>query len=112
MIAQVQAFDPGVGSLAVNRRRHAVQPTEVRDLFAHLQLGVESALFRQVAEAPPRGEIDRRAVPGDAAAVGDEDPEDHSHRRGLARAVRAYKAERAPRRTSDPTTLPGAAPPR
>ena len=69
-----------------------VQAREVDDLFEHLHLRVQAALFGHVAElaADVAGQL--LAPEGDRSAIRDEQPEDDAHRGGLAGAVAADEA--------------------
>ena len=73
--------------------RQPVVLGEVGELLADAHPRVQAALLGHVAEPQPRRRVDRPPVPADLARLGDREPEDAAHRRGLARAVGAEEAE-------------------
>src|SRR5581483_12443645 len=98
VLAEAEPLDPRGGLPLVVGRREAVEPPEVRDLVLDLELAVEAALLRQVPEASSHSSVDGCAVPGHRPTIGDEDAEDHAHRRRLPGTVRPEETEGRPRR--------------
>ena len=87
--------------------RETVQAAEVLDLLAHLHARVEPALLGHVAEPAALRRSDRGAVPGDGAGFEVGQPEDGTHRRGLAGTVRAEEADDLSRRHAEREIVQG-----
>ena len=92
-VGEVDALHPAVGRRTRCRLVEPAEPGVVDEVVAHPHPRVHAALGRHVAEAPPVGGRDRRSVPGDRAAVERQQLHDRSHRRRLARPVRAQEAD-------------------
>ena len=72
---------------------HAVQSPEEKQLVRNLHFGIQTALFRKIAEGVAEPSIDPLAVPAHHAAVRRQDIQDHAKRRGLARTVWTKQTE-------------------
>ncbi|WJZ14928.1 hypothetical protein CGOTTB_03285 [Corynebacterium gottingense] len=86
-LAQAELAQELLAALLGGRAVHAVELGQEDELVEDLLLAVQAALFRHVADAAPRGVVERRAVEQHLAGIGLEHAQRDAHRGGLASAV-------------------------
>ena len=111
IIAPLGQTDPGepvVGSFFGDGFRQPGEPSKVDDLFERLHSRIQTAFLGHVPNGVSNRFIDWLAVPCNRSRLGRNDVEDHPHRGGLARTIRAKKPNRLARTDGEINAINGA----